>query len=70
MQHSCSDTSIKESRQSASSVTRECKQVHFLLRSEIDNCRHYGAEHYMDMCSYPLLSKAGFKSFKVSPRIF
>jgi len=24
----------------------------------------------MDMCLYPLLSKAGFQSFKVSPRIF
>ena len=70
MQHSCSDTSIEESRQSASSMTRQRDQVDFLLRSEIDNCRHYWAEQHMHVRSNLLLSQARLNSLKIIPNLF
>jgi hypothetical protein len=70
MQYSCSDTPIEESRQPASSMTRQRDEVDFLPHGEIDNRPYNRAEQHMHVRSNPLLSQARLKSFKVIPSIF
>jgi hypothetical protein len=70
MQHPCGNTPIEESRQSASSMTRQRDEVDFFPHREIDNRPHDRAEQHMHVRSYPFLSHERLKSLKVIPSLF
>ena len=67
MQHPGGDTSIEESRQSASPVTGKSKQIHFLPRGEIHDRWHDRTEKHMHARQYPLSLQAPSKLFKIRP---